>query len=562
MKDERLRDLLEEQARKASASSEAWERIRDRAGSRRYVRVLALGLATVVVAGIAFAAPKLISQFGRRDLEITTPASSPSPSGVNAAQEEEFSDRAFWPRSDAESARAYQGRIDKGADPWMLDPEQVAERFAQDFIGWKSIVPSHDVEYDSSGSLRMARLHLRPVIGEGTGIPGTPHALTLVALAGVESPAWFVAGIASDDVEVTEPLTGAEISSPVRIRGAGVGYEATLHPEIRDDSGLKLHPRPDKDPGYIMAGSTEKQPFEASLEFNPATRPRGILIVTASTGIEGPSPDWTITRIRFTAYESQETASSPAVPYAADDGADAALRCFFGARVRRDLEEAKRCMTSRFAATFDQASFAGTSNPHITRFTIVKDYSRTENEATIAVVTYEASTPSEADSYSEDTFVVVKDEKSGDWLVEEWKRGASVAISGATSVKVFFLQPGYADLCPGDAGYQSAWTDESRRIPAGTGPQAQRALEELFTGPAPRPQPGGHPVNHLPLSSRLVSFRIENETAYVDVSRATERGGNPCLIGIRGDQIRKTLLQFSFIKDVVIFVEGERGSLS
>lgn len=557
MKDERLRNLLEEQARKANASPDAWERIRDRAGSRRYVRVLAFGLATALVAGIAFAAPKLISQLGRRDLQTATPASSPSPSN-GAALDDEFSDKAFWPESDAEFARSQQQKVDNGDDQWMLDPEQVAEHFARDFIGWKSIVSSHDVEYDSSGApLRIARLHFRPVIGEGTGIPGTPHALTLVALPEVESPAWFVAGIVSEDIEVTEPLPAAEISSPVHVRGRGVGYEATLHPQIRDDSGINLHPRGEKDPGYIMAGSTEPQPFDASLEFEPARTLRGILIVTASTGLEGPSPDWTIVRVRFTTGEAPEAASS-AVPYAADDGADLALRCFFGARVRRDLEEAEPCMTSRFAAGFDQASFAETSNPHISRFTIVKDHSRTEREAVIAVRTIYAYSSRPEDSFMQDVFVVVKDDRSGTWLVDQWKRAdyvQSVSDAGG-SVKFFYLQPGYPELCPEDPGYESIWTDESRYL---VDMNPQWALQELFTGPAPRSQPGGHPVSHLPLSTRLLSLRIDNGNAHVSVSGSFSRGGNDCSLGIRRDQIRKTLLQYRYIKEVTMSVEGVRG---
>lgn len=295
--DDRLKQLLEERAGEATPSPEAWEHIQRRLRMRPYVRALAIAISIAAIAGIAFAAPRILD---RSRVTILTPASTPSPteappdtSGI------EFSNNAFWPLSDEETARRYQAKIDDGADPWMRDPEQVAERFAVAFIGWKSIVSSHDVTYDEVGTLRRATFHIRPILAAGNGRPGPQHTIRLVALPKAENPGWYISELVSDNIVLDQPLQASEITSPVTAKGRGVGFEATLNPEVRDDSGTKLHPRIGKDPGYIMAGATEIQPFEAALEYNTPTTPRGIVIVVSASGLEGPSADWTIVRVRF-----------------------------------------------------------------------------------------------------------------------------------------------------------------------------------------------------------------------------------------------------------------------
>lgn len=541
--DEQLKLLLEDRANDAHISPEAWATIQDKVRRRPYGRALAVVASVAIVAGVAIAVPKLLQ---RGPVRIQTPATNPSsgdPTPADVASPD-FSNAAFWPRSDIASARQYQSEVDGGVDDWMYDPEKVAEHFAMAFIGWKSAELQHDVAFDQVGELRRATFHLRPILAAGNGRPGTLHTIALVSLPGVSKPTWYVSQLTSDNLSLSEPKQSAQAVSPLAVKGEGVGFEATLNPEIRDDTGNKLHPRRGKDPGYIMAGSTEPQPFTASLAFDPPQTPRGIFVLVSSSGLEGPSGDWTIRRLLF------ETAALESASIVADDRADKALRCFFTARLDRNLAAAKGCMTARFASSWTEESFAGTSNPHITRFTVLKDVSRTASKAQVIVRTYESSTRSEADSYSEDSFVIIEDVDR--FFVDSWIRGDTTTIQAPTSVTVFFRAVG-SDACPGDAGYDSGWTSQKRVI-SKEGPGTQ-ALQELFTGPLK--QGSDTPVSALPLASRLITLKIESGVARVDVSRATGAGGGSCGMGIRLDQIRKTLLRFPTVKEVVISAEGD-----
>lgn len=120
------------------------------------------------------------------------------------------------------------------------------------------------------------------------------------------------------------------------------------------------------------------------------------------------------------------------------------------------------------------------------------------------------------------------------------------------------MNPRAPAQCPGDAGYDSTWTYQTRAI-LKEGPGKQ-AIQELFTGPLPgKSEPTL--TSALPAASRLVSLRIENGAAHMDVSRATEIGGGSCSMGVRVDQIRKTLMQFPTVKTVKISIEGRTGDV-
>lgn len=72
-------------------------------------------------------------------------------------------------------------------------------------------------------------------------------------------------------------------------------------------------------------------------------------------------------------------------------------------------------MTERYAASWDEVKFMGPANPHITRFTILSDNSRTKDEASVSVRTFQGSGDSPADSYTVDTFVVLKQGSKSGW---------------------------------------------------------------------------------------------------------------------------------------------------
>jgi Immunoglobulin-like domain of bacterial spore germination len=144
-----------------------------------------------------------------------------------------------------------------------------------------------------------ASVVLRPYIAqaEPPSFPGPRHTLSLIGLEGAEHPAWFVAGLESENIAVNRPEAGDPASSPLRVSGAGVAYEGTLHARIEDDAGNVLL-RPDSQEGILMAEPTSRQAFSGDLGFRPPVAPSGILILSSDSGV-GPTLAVTIVRLRF-----------------------------------------------------------------------------------------------------------------------------------------------------------------------------------------------------------------------------------------------------------------------
>lgn len=203
----------------------------------------------------------------------------------------------FWDVTTLEAAREIQEAVDGGHQPWRLDPASVAKVFAEDLADRRIQV----VDVSSDGSADegwTASVILRPYIGEeGHEIPGPSHTLRLIGLEGVEHPAWFVAGLESEDIVVDTPDPGDRVSSPMLVTGRGVAYEGTLHAQIKDDAGNILL-RSDSEDSILMAGAYELAPFSGELPFSRPHAAAGILIVSADTGT-GPTPAISIVRLQF-----------------------------------------------------------------------------------------------------------------------------------------------------------------------------------------------------------------------------------------------------------------------
>lgn len=553
--EDKTRELLKSEASRARVSSDAWakfDRRRRREPWRRAAWVLA---GAAVVAGAVIAAPSIIEAL-RSSSTVrfgSTPSPEPSPSPTVTAPET-FGNVIFWPATSTKEAVELQDSVTSGQEAWMRDPKQVAVRFTESNVGWKSIQIESvsDIQVSEKPYYegeRFVDVIFRPLVGEGRTFPGPRHLLRLRALPNYDDPAWFVSELRSDNVVVDTPVLGESVRSPFDLKGRGIGFEGTINTEVRADNQTRLHPRRGTQEGFVMGGSTEIAPFQGKINFDLSPTPRGILIVSSSSGLEGPSPGQTILRLMFAETSGAPSGEVQASTYSADE----ALRCFFRARVFRSFEAGRKCMTEEMAGTFDgPLEFEGTSSPNVQRFTIHRDVSRSSTRAVVSVRTYEG-TSTGLTHYTEDTMTVVHD---GGWLVDSWTRGSSVAIGETRAVRVYLVR---ADFCPGDAGYDNSWTFEEREIPRSDGP-GRAALEELFTGPAPRPFAEAPTPAPLPLASRVLSLEIDNGTASLDVSKATESGGGSCSMGIRVDAIERTLKQFLTVSDVRITVEGKTSS--
>lgn len=234
---------------------------------------------------------------------------------------------------------------------------------------------------------------------------------------------------------------------------------------------------------------------------------------------------------------------------------DAALRCFFEGRVKRDLESARPCMTQRFAATFDEPlDFQGPSSPNIQRFTIIRDVERDAQRLRVLARAYEGASTG-LTSYTDDTLIVVR---QGDrWAVDGWTRGSEVTVPEETTVDVY-LAPKEIERCadvPEPGGLRTA----ERDVRVGDD-LPLLAIQELLMGPQNESYETENESDFravFPVESRVLSVRIAGGVASVDLNEAAAGGAEPCPFQIRSRSINRTLKRFPGVREVRITVEGD-----
>lgn len=281
--------------------ADAWARLERRIRRDPWQRAAGAVLAVSVVAGLGVVGvPKLLDP-GRPETRGPTgrvgTTAGPSPSGAPAERDTFFP--GFYPVTTYVDANRLQESVDNGHQPLTLDPAEVTRQFVRDYIGWQAIELGEVEKGGSVDSGWHATVQLRPYVGEGRPtVLGSRHTVELMGLPGAAEPTWFVTAIRSDNI-VLDPLPDDPVTSPLPIKGTGIGFEATINTAIRDDERTTLHPRPRTEEGWVQAGSTEPGPFEGTLGFGDPGTEGGVLILTGASGLEGPPPDWTIVRLHF-----------------------------------------------------------------------------------------------------------------------------------------------------------------------------------------------------------------------------------------------------------------------
>lgn len=109
------------------------------------------------------------------------------------------------------------------------------------------------------------------------------------------------------------------------------------------------------------------------------------------------------------------------------NGAKELTSNFLAAKKQRSLTEAKPYMTADFYSSTDQVEFAGTSNPHVNRYSIISAvYLENADLYSVKARVYQA-TGEEEIGYNDNDYLIVK-EANGSLLINEEKAGAWVEI--------------------------------------------------------------------------------------------------------------------------------------
>ena len=239
--------------------------------------------------------------------------------------------------------------------------------------------------------------------------------------------------------------------------------------------------------------------------------------------------------------DSNQSSSGDAI-----DFSDVALRCFLDARVRRDFEAAKPCMTQQLIDSYsDPVGFIGPSSPNIQRFTILGELGGFTGSAaadahrppfasgTIVSVRAYIGSSTGLMSYSDDEIEVATDGER--WLVGGWRRGEERPIGEAAEVTVY-LPPTEA-LCDDiDASHLTA----VRRRVAPTDNPALAAVQELLMGPGPAETAYG---SFFPLGSRVLEVALGDSGGTVRLNEVATTG-IPCVRALNRAALDMTIRPF------------------
>ena len=524
---------LRREAERVSVSPDMRRRLDARIGRRGSgfrSRTLALSMAIVLVAvGVAV---WFIAGRGEEKGSLT---------GTLAPSDAYF--EGYWPAATRAEAEAMQRKVDGGEETWRRDPVEVATAYTRSQLGWTVSLRVSAGRIPPAGTTTQS-VPIAPMIGEGGNKqPGPEHTVRLIALEGVDNPVWFVTGITSPNITVDEPRPNATITSPVRVAGTGVAFEGNILAAVVADTPADSDAHGAFGGTPLQAGGTEPMPFEGTLSFPLPKVPAGTVEFQGGSGIEGPSTDVTIVRVRFGERARSEATPEPDETIADEATTDEAFRCFFSARRSRDLETAKTCMTQRYADSFsDPVEFIGPSSPTVERATIISS-ARTGDRVVYDAYVYWGSSAG-LQFVSEDTLTVLLE--GDEARVDSWQHGSQIPIGETRTVTLTFVALGDTPKCDGDTPTADSFTTIDRVVPdeAVIDDLALTVVRELVTGHWAHEADGDGP---FPSGTRVERVSVAGGVATVELNKLPPDGP---LCEYAPAALRQTLLRLDGITDV------------
>jgi hypothetical protein len=192
----------------------------------------------------------------------STPAAPPIP---------DASKPAVWPWTAATTATTR-----------YVDPVEAATGFATDFLGFTEPL----VGEFQAGDNRSGEVEIR---ASNTGPITTVFVRQLTA-----DDSWWILGAASENITISEPETGTEVTSPIGVSGSAVAFEGTVDVELRaDGNGEPIFE------GFVTAGATSREPFAETFDFTSPGAVGGALVLQTFSSEDGSLIEASVLRIFY-----------------------------------------------------------------------------------------------------------------------------------------------------------------------------------------------------------------------------------------------------------------------
>lgn len=264
--EDRLRQLLREQATTVVPSGDGLATIHQRVARKRRLRTVLLPSAALVLGATAAAAffvggtpqsSSLIQNPASQGPPTPAPAPAPSAPPVSLAPD---ATSALWPFTSAAQAGSW-----KTSAPWANNQEQTAQHFAQDYLGLN--VAAHQT------CDRCGEVVLRLPAGGSTA---KAHLVTFT-VGGVQ--VFSVASVTFADLTVTAPGAGAAISSPTTVTGTLTGVDENVRVRLLTTSGKEL--------ATAGAPAGSAVPWSGALTWSDQSWSTGAIVATTYSAKDG-----------------------------------------------------------------------------------------------------------------------------------------------------------------------------------------------------------------------------------------------------------------------------------
>jgi hypothetical protein len=213
------------------------------------------------------------------------------------------------------------GEVDRASAVWpaegsgivITDPVAAAQAFAEDFLRMQSPL----VGTFRAGDSRSGEVDVQPTAD------GPVTTVLVRQLSGEDT--WSVLGASTELIGLTEPASGATITSPVTVTGSALAFEGTVQVEVREDSQADAIGS-----GYVTGGGDIVRPFEGRIDYAIPVSHRGALVLFTTSAEDGRVWSATVVRVNFQTTGAGTVACGSYQPVREEPGAgDMEIKIFF-----------------------------------------------------------------------------------------------------------------------------------------------------------------------------------------------------------------------------------------
>jgi cytoskeletal protein RodZ len=158
-----------------------------------------------------------------------------------------------------------------GSSTRFDDPVAAAQSFAVDVVGFRDPVVGSFEADGSDGSSGTVAVRA-----------GAQGPVTTVLVQQIDDGTWGVVSASTAEITLDQPVTGTQITCPLRVTGTALAFEGTVNVTVRDDQGSIGS-------GTVTGGGDVARPFDGTIDcsLGSASTGYGTVLLTEASAEDG-----------------------------------------------------------------------------------------------------------------------------------------------------------------------------------------------------------------------------------------------------------------------------------